>query len=103
MNWKIITWYTGISLLLVAALMTVSGVIALFTPGDESRVPLLLSAFLTGTVGIYPLFFVRRGNHRLTFREGNCIVVVAWSMACIFGMFPFLFYGREFTLVNAIF
>ena len=52
MNWKIIAWYTGVSLLLVAALMSVSGIIALFTPGDESRVPLLLSAFLTGTVGI---------------------------------------------------
>jgi len=103
MNWKIITWYTGVSLLLVAALMSVSGMIALFTPGDESRVPLLLSAFLTGTVGIYPLFFVRRGGHRLTFREGNCIVVVAWLSACFFGMLPFLFYGREFTLVNAIF
>ena len=103
MNWKIITWYTGISLLLVAAIMTVSGVIALCTPGDESRVPLLMSAFLTGTVGLYPLLFVRRGSHRLTFREGNSIVVIAWVSACIFGMLPFLFYGREFTPVNAIF
>ena len=28
MNWKVITWYIGVSLLLVAALMTISGVIA---------------------------------------------------------------------------
>ena len=103
MNWKIITWYFGVSLLLVAALMTVSGVIAIYTPGDESQIPLLYSAFLTGTVGIFPLIFVRRGNHKLNFREGNCIVVGAWMLACLFGMLPFLFYGREFTPVNALF
>ncbi|MBP5383137.1 MAG: TrkH family potassium uptake protein, partial [Bacteroidales bacterium] len=103
MNWKIITWYTGISLLLVAALMTVSGVIALCTPGDESRIPLLLSAVLTGTVGFYPLIFVKRGAHNLTFKEGNSIVVGAWTLACFFGMIPFLLFGHEFTFINALF
>ena len=103
MNWKVITWFIGVSLLLVAALMTVSWLVACHTPGDESRLPLLLSAFLTGTVGFYPLIFVRKGKHRLTFREGNCIVVLAWLLACLFGMLPFLFYGREFTPVNALF
>ena len=103
MNWKIITWYVGISLLLVAALMTVSGVIALLTPGDESRIPLLFSAFLTGIVGFYPLIFVRNGQHKLNFREGNSIVVGAWLLSCTFGMLPYLMYGGEFTPVNAIF
>ncbi len=103
MNWKIITWFIGVSLLLVAALMAVSGIIALVTPGDASRMPLLLSAFLTGTVGFYPLIFVRRGSQNLSFKEGNCIVVGAWVMACLFGMLPFLFYGHEFTTVNALF
>ena len=51
MNWKVITWYIGVSLLLVAALMTVSGVIACLMPGDQSRIPLLFSAFLTAIVG----------------------------------------------------
>ena len=54
MNWKIIIWYISVSLLLVAALMTISCVIAFCTPGDESRFPLLLSALLTGIVGAYP-------------------------------------------------
>lgn len=92
MNWKIIIWYTGVSLLLVAGLMAVSGVIAFCTPGDDSRSALLLSAILTGMVGFYPLIFVRRGGH-MSFREGNCIVVGAWTLACIFGMLPFLFWG----------
>ena len=103
MNWRIITWYIGISLLLVTALMTVSGIIALWTPGDESRLSLLFPAFLTGTVGAYPLIFVKRNHHALTFKEGNCIVVGAWLLACLFGMLPFLFYGHEFTFINALF
>ena len=103
MNWKIITWYIGVSLLLVAALMTVSGIIACYTPGDESRIPLLLSAYLTGTLGLFPLIFVRKDKHRLNFREGNCIVVGAWLLACVFGSLPYLFYGGEFTPINAIF
>ena len=103
MNGKIITWYMGVSLMLVAVLMALSGVVACFTAGDESRLPLLFSAFVTGLVGFYPLIFVRRGTHRLSFREGNCIVVLAWIAACLFGMLPFLLYGREFSLLNALF
>ena len=103
MNWRVIIWFIGVSLLLVAALMAVSAVIAFYTPGDESWASLLYSAFLTGTVGIYPLIFVRRKHHRLTFREGNSIVVGAWVLACLFGMLPFLFYGGEFTPINALF
>ncbi len=103
MNWKIITWYIGVSLLLVASLMFVSAIIAWQTPGDESLIPLLHSAFLTAIFGFFPLIFVRKGKHKLTFREGNSIVVLAWLSACFFGMLPFYFYGREFTLVNALF
>ncbi len=103
MNWKIITWYIAISLVFVALLMGVAGIVACCTPGDASRMPLLYSAFITGTVGFYPLIFVRRGRQPLSFREGNCIVVVAWIFACLFGMLPFLLYGREFTLLNALF
>ena len=103
MNWKIITWYIGISLVFVALLMGVSGIVACFTPGDESRMPLLYSSFITGVAGFYPLIFARRGRQALSFREGNCIVVVAWICACLFGMLPFLLYGREFTLLNALF
>ena len=103
MNLKIIIWYISVSLLLVAALMAVSCVIAFCTPGDLSRTPLLYSAFLTGSVGLYPLIFVKKGQHSLNFREGNCIVVGAWLLSCAFGMLPYVFYGGEFTPVNAIF
>lgn len=103
MNWKVITWYIGVSLLMVTVLMAVAAIIAFATPGDESRIPLLYSVFLTGIVGAFPLIFVQRSKHHLTFREGNSIVVGAWLFGCLFGMFPFLFYGKEFTLINALF
>ena len=103
MNWKMICWYIGIALLLVSALMTASGIIACFTPGDDSRIPLFYSAFLTGVTGFFPLIFVRRGRHALTFREGNTIVVGAWLSGCFFGMLPFLFYENGLSLVDALF
>ena len=103
MNTRIILWYIGVSLLLVAALMAVSSLIACYTPGDESLHPLLFSTLFTGLVGIFPLIFVRKGRHRLNFKEGNCIVVGSWFICCLFGMLPFLMYGREFTFVNALF
>lgn len=103
MKWTVITWFIGVSLLFVAALMTVSCIIALSIPGDESGIPLLFSAILTGAAGSFPLIFVRKGHHRLSFREGNFIVVSAWLLACLFGMLPFMLYGGEFTPVNALF
>ncbi len=103
MNLRIISWYTGVSLLLVCALMCVAGLIAFFTPGDTSAWPLFCSALITGIAGAFPMIFVRRKNSRLSFREGNCVVVLSWLLACLFGMSPFVFYGGEFGPVNAFF
>jgi len=83
--------------------MAISGVIACFTPGDESVLALFYSAFITLTVGGFPLLFVRKSSHKLSFKEGNVIVVGSWLAACLFGMLPFLVYGREFTPINALF
>ena len=83
--------------------MAISGIVACCTPGDESWTALLYSALITGIVGFFPHIFVSRGRQPLRFREGNCIVVMAWLCACLFGMLPFWLYGREFTLVNALF
>lgn len=103
MKTTVISWYIGIALLLVSALMAVSGIMACFFTGDDSSTPLLMSAFITGVTGFFPLIFVRPRKHRLNFREVNFVVVGSWLSACFFGMMPFLFYGREFNFVNALF
>ena len=103
MNTRIIAWYIGISLILVSALMAVSGIIAFATEGDESRIPLLYSTVITFLTGIFPLIFVRNHREPLRFKEGNCIVVGSWLAACLFGMIPYIMYGEEFTPMNALF
>ena len=103
MNTKLIVFYIGVSLLLVSALMGVSGIIAWSTPGDNSRLPLFYSALVTLITGVFPLLFVRRGDAWLHFREGNCVVVYSWAAACLFGMLPFLLYGQEFDALDALF
>ena len=103
MNTRIIAWYIGISLLLVSALMAVSGFIAFMTEGDESRIPLLYGTVITFITGLFPLIFVRNRREGLRFKEGNCIVVGSWLFACLFGMIPYLMYSNEFTPMNALF
>ena len=103
MNTKVIVYYIGVSMLMVAALMVVSGIIACFTPDDVSRIPLLFSAFVTAVAGAFPLLFVKRGTERLRFREGNSVVVFSWLCACLFGMLPYLLYGQEFDVLDALF
>jgi trk system potassium uptake protein TrkH len=103
MNVKVVVYYIGVSLMMVAALMFVSGLIACFTPGDASRIPLLFSAFVTAVAGIFPLLFVRRGTERLRFREGNSVVVLSWVTVCLFGFLPYLLYGQEFSALDALF
>ena len=103
MKWTIILFYIGATLLLLAAFMALSGIVACITAGDDSWISLLFSALVTGATGCFPFIFVRKGHHKLTFREGNTIVVGAWISACVFGMLPFLLFGHEFTLVNALF
>ena len=103
MNTRIITWYIGISLILVSAMMAVSTVVAFATVGDESRIPLLYASVITFLTGIFPLFFVRNRQEALRFKEGNCIVVGSWIFACLFGTIPYLMYGKDFTPINALF
>ena len=103
MNTRIIAWYIGISLMLVSALMAISGVIAFLTEGDESRIPLLYGTVITFVTGLFPLIFVRNRREGLRFKEGNCIVVGSWLFACLFGMIPYLMYSNEFTPMNALF
>ncbi len=103
MNARAIIFYISVSLLLLTALMLVSGAIAYSTPGDNSRLPLLYSAFITLITGLFPLIFVRRGTARLHFRESNMVVVCSKAAACLFGTLPFLLHSPELGFLDAMF
>ena len=102
MNWGVISRNVGIALICCASFMFLSALVAMLDGFDSSFSPLLLSAILTMTVGIFPLIFVRR-HKDINTREGLAILLIAWFMCCIFSMLPFVLWGGEFSLVNAWF
>lgn len=89
-------------LLFIAAFMLASAGVSLVNNTDSAYYPLLLSSFLTALLGVFPLIFVPRAEQIKT-KEGYCIVVGSWLVACIVGMFPYLIWGGEFSPANAWF
>lgn len=102
MRLNVVLRYVGMVLLFVAAFMLLSAMIALYGDRDSSFSPLLLSTLLTALLGAFPLLFVDKSD-QITTKEGYCIVVGAWLVSCVVGMFPYLIWGGEFNLVNAWF
>lgn len=103
MRLSIIVRSIGFILLLNAAFMFISAGVAFFDPLDNSSFfPLLVSAFITALVGVFPLIFVP-SDPDLSLKEIYCIVVFAWLSSCFFGMLPYIMYGGEFSVTNAWF
>ncbi len=89
-------------LLFIASFMLLSAGISCVNGFDSAFYPLLLSGLLTVLLGAFPLIFVER-RAQITIKEGFCIVVGAWLVACVVGTFPYLIWGGEFNLLNAWF
>ena len=102
MRLNVVLRYVGMVLLFVAAFMLASALIALYSSRDSSFHPLVLSTLLTALLGAFPLIFVEK-TEQINTKEGYCIVVGAWLVSCVVGMFPYLIWGGEFNLVNAWF
>lgn len=102
MRLQIVLRYVGVVLLIFAGFMLASACIAWISGPDSSFYPLLLSAMLTALLGAFPLIFVQR-QEKISSKEGFCIVVGSWLVACVVGMFPYLIWGGEFSLINAWF
>ena len=102
MRVNVILRYVGMIMLLLAFFMFVSAGISYVNHMDSAFYPLLLSALLTALLGGFPLIFVEKQD-RITNKEGFCIVVGSWLLACVVGMFPYLILGGEFSVINAWF
>ena len=89
-------------LLVLAAFMLASAGISYMSGVDSAYTPLVMSSLLTLLMGCFPLIFVPRTD-RISQKEAYCIVVGAWVVASIVGMFPYLMWGGEFTPINAWF
>ncbi len=102
MRVDVVLRYIGMVMLFVAGFMLLSAGISWLNGMDSSFYPLLLAALLTALLGAFPLIFVEK-KVQLSNKEGFCIVVGSWLVACIVGTFPYLIWGGEFTPVNALF
>ncbi len=102
MRAHVIIRYIGLALLCNAVMMLISAGISVIYGVDTSFFPLLLSSLLCAIVGLFPLIFVPSELNIHT-KESFVIVVGAWIISSLFGMFPFLLWGGEFDLVNAWF
>jgi len=102
MRIDVVLRYVGQVMLFIAAFMLLSAGISYVSGVDSAFYPLLLSALLTALLGAFPLIFVEK-RVQISNKEGFCVVVGSWLVACIVGMFPYLMWGGEFTLMNAWF
>ena len=102
MRVSIILRYIGTVMLCVSGFMMVSAGISYMNNVDSGFYPLLLSSLLTLTLGAFPLLFVPRAKS-ISNKEGFTIVVGSWVLASVVGMFPYLIWGGEFSLINAWF
>jgi len=102
MRVDVVLRYIGMVMLFIAGFMLLAAGIAWLSGVDSSFYPLLLSAMLTALLGAFPLIFVDR-REQLSTKEGFCIVVGSWLVACVVGTFPYLIWGGEFTPLNAFF
>lgn len=102
MRVDVVLRYVGVVMLFIATFMLLSAGISYASGIDSSFYPLLLSALLTALLGAFPLIFVDRAE-QLSYKEGFCVVVGSWLVASVVGMFPYLIWGGEFTLANALF
>lgn len=102
MRYSVVIRYIGMVLLVLAAFMLASAGISYLNNVDSAYTPLLMSSLLTLLIGCFPLIFVPRTD-RISQKEAYCIVVGAWVVSSIVGMFPYLMWGGEFTPINAWF
>ena len=101
MNFKAISRNVGFSLLVSSLFMFFSILVSLANH-DGALVALVISFFITFTIGAFPLIFVRRASS-ISQRDGFVMIFLSWLMSFTFGMLPYALWGGPFTLANAWF
>ena len=102
MRFSVVLRYIGFVQLVLAAFMLAAAGISYVNNIDSAYSPLVMSSLITLLIGCFPLIFVPKTD-RISQKEGYCSVVGAWVVSSIVGMFPYLMWGGEFTLLNAWF
>lgn len=94
--------FIGFSLIGLFLLILVSAVVSFFNNIDDSFYSLLISAGITLAFGL-TFILSTKATHKINIINGYDIVTGCWVASCLFGALPFLIYGHEFGVVNALF
>ncbi len=96
---SVIFRYVGMVVLLCAAFMFVSAVVAW---GDGSSSALLWSGVASLVAGGVPVILFGRPQ-QINTREGYMIVAMGWAAACVAGMLPYLLWQGGFSVTESWF
>lgn len=98
---KAVVKYLGYILLFNSLFLLISAAISLFNH-ETSVEPLIVSAVICIVAGILPRLFIGKTGE-IQFHEGLAISVIGWFVTCLAGMLPYVIWGGEFGLADAIF
>lgn len=98
---KVVVKYLGYILLFNSLFLLISATISFFNH-ETSFIPLIVSTVICTVAGILPRLFIGKTGE-IRFHEGLAISVLGWFITCIAGTLPYILWGGEFNLVNAIF
>ena len=101
-KWNITLRYAGFSLIGVYLMMYLAAFIAYLNDNDSSFDPLVFSAMTATLCGVFAIISTKP-QENLSIEDGYCIVTGCWIAACLFGAIPFLIFGCEFTIIDALF
>ena len=82
--------------------MFISMLISICDGMDSAFAPLSISFIITFIAGAFPFIFVRK-SETISLQDGFMIIVLSWILSFLFGMLPYVMWGGEFSLVNALF
>ena len=96
----------GVLLLIEAAALFLTTAVAVYyarVAGEADADEFLITATLTGAVGL--LFYLngRRSHETLKVRDSFLVVALSWVLFSFFGMLPFLMYGTVDNVTDAFF
>ena len=83
-------------------MMYLAAFIAYLNDNDSSFDPLVFSAMTATLCGVFAIISTKP-QENLSIEDGYCIVTGCWIAACLFGAIPFLIFGCEFTIIDALF
>jgi len=96
----------GVLLLIEAgALLLAAGVSYYYSrvAGESDMDEFLITAGLTGAVGLLLYNLGRRNHQSLQLRDSFLVVALSWVLFSVFGMLPFLLYGTVDNVTDAFF